>query len=193
MLEGCVPFPAEAAERYRRAGYWRGETLGDLLRRWAENGGERPAVSGPGRTMTYAELDAAADRVAAGLRRLGLRRGERVVVQLPNVVEFPAVVFGLLRLGALPVFALPPHREHEITYLVEHSGAAAYLACARHGDFDYGQLGAAARKASPALRHVILLDAGVATGDNREAENGGDDGRGCRGDAGAVDLRAILD
>ena len=79
--------------------------------------------------MSYAELDAAADRVAAGLRRLGLTRGDRVVVQLPNVVEFPAVCFGLLRLGALPVFALPPHREHEISYLAEHSEAVAYLAC----------------------------------------------------------------
>src|SRR5207237_10843310 len=40
MLEGCVPTPSEFAERYRTAGYWRGERLGDLLRRWAEAGGE---------------------------------------------------------------------------------------------------------------------------------------------------------
>src|SRR5581483_10371625 len=133
----------------------RGERLGDLLRQWAAAGGDRIAVTGPGgtggvppttaagaargsRSMTYAELDAAADRLAAGLRRLGLRRGDRVVVQLPNVVEFPAVCFGLLRLGALPVFALPPHREHEIGYLAEHSAAVGYLACDTFGGFRYG-------------------------------------------------------
>lgn len=175
MLAGCVPFPDGFAERYRAEGYWTGERLGDLLRRWAEAGGDRVAVGAGATTMTYAELDAAADRLAHGLRRLGLRRGDRVVFQLPNVVEFPAVCFGLLRLGALPIFALPPHREHEISYLAQHSEAVAYLACDTFGGFRYGDLGAAARKASPSLRHVLLLD--------------GPDDEG----NGAVDLRRLLD
>lgn len=177
MLPGCAPFPDEFARRYRQEGYWRGERLGDLLRRWAEAGGDRPAVSAPqgSAPMSYAELDAAADRVAYGLRRLGLARGDRVVVQLPNIVEFPAVCFGLLRLGVMAVFALPPHREHEISYLAEHSEATAYLACDTFGGFRYGDLGAAARKASPSLRHVLLLD-----GPDDEPN-------------GAVDLRRLLD
>ncbi|MDQ1565472.1 MAG: 2,3-dihydroxybenzoate---[aryl-carrier protein] ligase [Actinomycetota bacterium] len=191
MLAGCVPYPPEFAARYRKDGYWRGERLGDLLRQWAVAGGDRTAVNA-GRPpapktaasaaedsstprMSYAELDAAADRLAHGLRRLGLARGERIVVQLPNVVEFPAVCFALLRLGVLPVFALPPHREHEITYLAEHSEATAYLACDTFGGFSYGALGAAARKASPALRHILLLD-------------GPDDDR-----SGMVNLRRLLD
>jgi 2,3-dihydroxybenzoate-AMP ligase len=175
MLAGCVPLPDGFAGRYRAEGYWRGERLGDLLRRWAKAGGDRVAVGAGAATMTYAELDAAADRLAHGLRRLGLRRGDRVVFQLPNVVEFPAVCFGLLRLGALPIFALPPHREHEISYLARHSEAVAYLACDTFGGFRYGDLGAAARKASPSLRHVLLLD-------------GPDD----EGD-GAVDVRRLLE
>ncbi|MEE3922465.1 AMP-binding protein [Micromonospora sp. BRA006-A] len=61
--------------------------------------------------MTYAELDAAADRFAAGLHRLGLRAEDRVVVQLPNTAAFVVVALGLFRLGAVPVFALPSHRE----------------------------------------------------------------------------------
>ena len=174
-LPGCVPFPEEFAERYRQVGYWRGERLGELLRRWAEAGGDRVAVSGGAVKMTYAELDAAADRVAAGLRRLGLSRGDRVVMQLPNVVEFPAVVFGLLRLAALPIFALPPHREHEINYLASHSEAVAYLASDTFGGFHYGELGAAARKEAPSLQHVLLLD-------------GPDDERN-----GVVNLRRLLD
>jgi 2,3-dihydroxybenzoate-AMP ligase len=174
-LPGCVPFPDEFARRYRQEGYWRGERLGDLLRRWAQAGADRIAVTDGTNSMSYAELDAAADRVAYGLRRLGLARGDRVVVQLPNVVEFPAVCFGLLRLGAMAVFALPPHREHEISYLAEHSEAAAYLACDTFGGFRYGDLGEAARKASSSLRHVLLLD-------------GRDDEQ-----TGSVNLRRLLD
>jgi 2,3-dihydroxybenzoate-AMP ligase len=175
MLEGCVPTPDQFAERYRQAGYWRGERLGDLLRRWAEAGGDRTAVSSSTGSMTYVELDAAADRVAAGLRRLGLTRGDRVVFQLPNVVEFPAVVFGLLRIGALPIFALPPHREHEINYLASHAEAVAYIASDTFGGFAYGELGTAARKEAPALQHVLLLD-------------GPDDERN-----GTVNLRRLID
>ncbi|MGH9011189.1 MAG: AMP-binding protein, partial [Acidimicrobiia bacterium] len=185
MLPGCVPVPDEFAERYRTAGYWRDERLGDLLRRWAEAGGDRVAVSArrsggvpqkdSGVSMSYAELDAAADRVAAGLRRLGLAKGDRVVLQLPNVVEFPAVCFGLLRLGVLPIFALPPHREHEINYLASHAEAVAYVASDTFGGFHYGELGAAARKEAPSLQHVLLLD-------------GPDDERN-----GVVNLRRLLD
>ncbi|MGH8997998.1 MAG: (2,3-dihydroxybenzoyl)adenylate synthase [Acidimicrobiia bacterium] len=160
MLSGCVPWPAEVAERYRRAGYWRGETLGSLLRGWAAACGDRTAVVGGGTRMTYTELDAAADRVASELRRLGVARGMRVVVQLPNVVEFPAECFGLARLGALPVFALPAHRDHEIAHLVEHSEAVAYVAAARFGGYDYGHLGQVARKAAPGRCQVLLLGEG---------------------------------
>jgi len=176
VLAGCRPWPQEFAERYRRAGYWRGEVLGDLLRHQvAQGAGARVAVVAGARRCSYAELDAAADRLAAGLAEQGVRAGDRVVVQLPNVVEFPAVCFGLLRLGALPVFALPPHREHEIGYLAEHAEAVAYLACDTFGGFRYGELGVAARKASPGLRHVLLLD-----GPDDEAD-------------GVVDLRRLLD
>src|SRR5688500_8886427 len=156
MLAGCTPWPAELAERYRAEGYWRGETLGDLLRGWARAGGDRVAVRSTEGELTYTELDDAADRVALRLRQLGLSRGDRVVVQIGNTVEFPAVVFGLLRLGVVPVFALPAHREHEIGYLVEHTGAVAYLAGGPDG-FDYASLGEVARKASSSLRHVLLL------------------------------------
>ena len=203
MLEGCVPFPGEVAERYRQAGYWRGERLGDLLRRWAEAGGDRVAVSSPrgmggvppttaagaakgSGKMTYAELDAAADRVAAGLRRLGLAKGDRVVFQLPNVVEFPAVVFGLLRLGALPIFALPPHREHEINYLASHAEAVAYIASDTFGGFHYGELGAAARKEAPTLGHVLLLD-------GPDDECSGASPASPKPHTGVVNLRRLLD
>jgi 2,3-dihydroxybenzoate-AMP ligase len=186
MLQGCVPFPAEFAERYRQAGYWRGERLGDLLRRWAEAGGDRVAVSSRDGKMTYAELDAAADRVAAGLRRLGLSKGDRVVFQLPNVVEFPAVVFGLLRIGALPIFALPPHRDHEINYLASHAEAVAYVASDTFGGFHYGELGAAARKEVPSLRHVLLLD-------GPDEEHSGASPASPKPHNGVLNLRRLLD
>lgn len=45
LLEGCVPFPPEFAERYRRKGYWKGKTLGDCFDEWTARGGPAPPSS----------------------------------------------------------------------------------------------------------------------------------------------------
>ncbi|NHC45395.1 (2,3-dihydroxybenzoyl)adenylate synthase [Motilibacter aurantiacus] len=163
QLPGYVPWPVEFAERYRASGYWTGETFGSMLRDLAARHGDRVAVVDGDRRWTYAELDERADQVAAGLHRLGIRPRDRVVLQLPNVAEFFEVVFGLWRVGALPVFALPAHRSNEITYFCSFTEAVAYVVPGRHGGFDYRGLAGEARAAAPTLRHVIVV--GDAPGD----------------------------
>ena len=133
-------FPAEFARRYREAGYWRGETLGGLLREWAALPEPRTAIVEGTRRWSYAELDARADRLAAGLRGWGIGPGTPVVVQLPNTADFAVVSIALFRLGAPPVFALPNHRRAEITYLCEAAGAVAYIIPDVHQGFDYRAL-----------------------------------------------------
>ncbi|MFD9945748.1 (2,3-dihydroxybenzoyl)adenylate synthase [Nonomuraea sp. NPDC059023] len=152
MLDGCVPWPEEFAERYRAAGYWKDETLGEMLRARARERGERPALVVGQERYTYAELDARADRVAAGLLALGIGPGDRVVVQLPNTAGFVALIFGLFRLGALPVFALPAHRSSEIGYFCAFTGAAAYVI---PDEPEYRELAEEVRADLPALRHVL--------------------------------------
>lgn len=154
--DGYVPFPAELADSYRAAGYWTGTTLGELLRNTAHRLPDRPALLGA-RPLTYAELDAAADRMAYGFRALGLSPGDRVVVQLPNTPEFAIVLFGLLRAGIIPVLTLPAHRRAEIAHLADLSGAVAYLIADRQGDFDYRELAAGLCATVTSVRHVLVL------------------------------------
>ncbi len=149
-------FPPELAEQYRRDGYWRGEVLGDVLGDWPARDGARTALVTSQRRWSYRDLDARADRVAAGLLELGLRRHDRVVVQLPNVAAFPVVSIALFRMGAIPVFALPNHRRAEVAYLCEHSGAVAYIGADTHQGFDYRTLAKEVRDAVPALRHIVI-------------------------------------
>ncbi|MEN3584469.1 (2,3-dihydroxybenzoyl)adenylate synthase [Streptomyces sp. ZYX-F-203] len=162
-------WPAEFAERYRAAGHWRGETFGTMLRDRAAAHPDRVAIVDPGggdtpeRRWTYAELDTRADRLAAGLRARGIGAGDRVVVQLPNIAEFFEVVFALFRIGALPVFALPAHRETEIRYFCAFTEAVAYVIAGEHGGYDYRELAAAVRADAPTLRHVFV--AGPDSGD----------------------------
>jgi 2,3-dihydroxybenzoate-AMP ligase len=152
-------WPAEFAERYRAAGHWRGETFGRVLRERAAAHPDRIALVDPAperRTWTYRELDERADRLAAGFVARGIGRGDRVVLQLPNVGEFVEVVFALFRIGALPVFALPAHRETEIGYFCSFTEAVAYVVPDVYGGFDYRDLAARARKEAPGLRHVFV-------------------------------------
>ncbi|MEU8897909.1 AMP-binding protein [Nocardia sp. NPDC048505] len=153
---GYVPFPAEAANSYRAAGFWTGRPLGELLRETAQRQPDRPLLLGDTGSWSYAQLDTAADRMAHGLLALGLTPGDRVVVQLPNIAEFLTVLFGLLRAGIIPVLTLPAHRRAEIEHLAALSEATAYVIADRQGDFDYRELAASVRAAVPSLRHVLV-------------------------------------
>ncbi|MFD6269191.1 (2,3-dihydroxybenzoyl)adenylate synthase [Nocardia asteroides] len=171
--EGYVPFPDESARDYRAAGYWTGRTLGDLLRDSARTQPQRPAVLGGTGPQTYAELDAAADRMAHGLLALGINPGDRVIVQLPNIPVFATALFGMLRAGIIPVLTLPAHRRAEIEHLAALSGAVAYLIPDTLGDFDYRELAATVRAAVPSLRHVLVAgDPGAFTALDSIARDG---------------------
>lgn len=163
MSEGPdhTPWPAELAARYRAAGHWRGQTFGALLTSLAEAHAERTAVvgespAGPAR-WSYRSLDQRAHRLAAGLYGLGLRSGDRVVLQLPNVPEFLPVVFALFRLGAWPVFALPAHRDSELCHFASHSEAKAILTIGTHERYDHAALAGRVAERVASVRHVIVV------------------------------------
>jgi 2,3-dihydroxybenzoate-AMP ligase len=157
MLKGCTPWPPEFARRYRDAGYWEGLSLWAMLERAIDRWPDKIAlVHGP-RRMTYAELGTASTALAVQLLKQGLRPLDRAVVQLPNGIEFVVAFFALVRIGVIPVLALPAHRRAEIDHFVAHSGAVAYLVADRIRDFDYRPMATEIAAARPALRHVLVL------------------------------------
>ncbi|WP_299536235.1 (2,3-dihydroxybenzoyl)adenylate synthase [uncultured Streptomyces sp.] len=152
-------WPAAFAERYRTAGHWRGETFPGMLGERAAAHPDRTALIDPAperRTWTYRQLHERAERLAAGFAARGITKGDRVVVQLPNTGEFIETVFALFRIGALPVYALPAHRETEIGHFVSFSEAVAYVVPDRHAGFDHRALASAVQERNPGLRHVFV-------------------------------------
>ncbi|AUN42190.1 (2,3-dihydroxybenzoyl)adenylate synthase [Tsukamurella tyrosinosolvens] len=140
-------FPEEFAARYRAAGYWTGETFAGFLPEAAERFGDAEALvaqdlGGDPVRLSYRELDTAAAVTAVGLRARGIAEGDRVVLQLPNTAEFVTVLFGLFRIGAVPVFALPAHRRSELVHFVRTSGAKALITAATINRFDHRALAA---------------------------------------------------
>ncbi|MEU4315512.1 AMP-binding protein [Nocardia sp. NPDC024068] len=156
-LPGFTPWPPDQADRFRTEKLWTGETFGNLLTDRAKNTPEAIAVVDANNRWTYAELDRRARSLATGFRRLGIEPGDRVLVQLPNRAEFVEVIFALFRLGALPVFCLPAHREAELVPIAAASGAVAMITSDRHQHFDYAALAETVRGKVAGVRHILLL------------------------------------
>lgn len=156
LADGFRPFPADRAARYRAAGHWTGRTIDEILRTSAVTWAGNIAVADAGTAHTFAELDALADRAAAGFVALGITPGDRVLLQLPNSARFAVALFGLLRAGAIPVMCLPGHRLAELTHFAAVSDAVALVIADSAGGFDYRAMAEELVAAHPAVRHVIV-------------------------------------
>lgn len=156
LLEGFVPFPPDRAQEYRRAGYWTGRPLHSILDDAVRERPDHPAVVDRDRSLTFAELSARADGVAAALAARGIAAGDRMLLQLPNSVQFAIAFFGLLRAGVVPVMCLPGHRTAELGHFADVSGAVGLIIPDRAGGFDYRDMAAQLTADRPALRHVIV-------------------------------------
>jgi 2,3-dihydroxybenzoate-AMP ligase len=138
------------------------ETLDSVLRMQARRRPDHPALIVAGHATSYGELDHAADALAGRLTGLGVAAGDRIVVQLPNSAEFVVLIFALFRLGAIPVLALPVHRQNEIDHLCRITGAVAYAIPRRHAGFEFRSLAEAVRGRNPGLRHILISDSNTA-------------------------------
>ena len=140
MLEGCTPVPTEFAERYVREGIWRDETIPQAIAKAALMRPDSIAVSDSTRNLTYSQLIAEAGSIAALLSRNGIEPNDRIIIQLPNCVEFATLTIACLEIGAIPVMALPAFRKAELEYLVSFSDAKAIAIAPEYRGFDHATL-----------------------------------------------------
>jgi len=157
VLDGVVPFPPEFARCYREKGYWRDLSLAEefapVFRRYAKG----VAVIDRDAHITYTEIDRVSDRLALNLLDAGLAPLDRVVVQLPNVIEFVFLYFALQKIGCVPIAALVTHRFLEVSQFAKLSGAAACVTPDRYGDFDFREMVRRVRNETPSVRLGIVF------------------------------------
>ena len=158
MLAGFVSWPTEDATRWKNAGYREGRCVADIVRDTADRMPDKVAVIEGQRRLSYAQLAGQVDRLAIELKRTGLKPLDRVVMQLPNSIEFVVSFLALMRLGAIPVMALRAHRYSEIKRFIDASGAVAYMVPGVFHQFDYRQLANEVQGACSSLTHVFVLD-----------------------------------
>jgi 2,3-dihydroxybenzoate-AMP ligase len=157
MLDGVVRFPPEFAARYRAKGYWEDRALRDVFADVFAKYSDRVAIIDGDESVTYAQLDERSERLALNLLDEGLKPLDRVVMQLPNVVEFAYLYFALQKTGCIPIMALPTHRYREISQFTQLSGAVACATPDKTKDFDYRDLVRRIREGGKTLRFGIVL------------------------------------
>lgn len=140
-------------------------TLDGDLRAAAALHPEHQAVVAPERTLSYADLDRAADRVAVGLRELGVSPGDRVALVLPNGAELPEAVYGTLRARAAFIPLNPTIKEGKLADVIERSGAAAIICDSERAPIV--EAAAASAGGSAVVSDLSSLGRARATGDPR--------------------------
>lgn len=99
-----------------------------VLRRSCERFAERPAFTNMGKTLTYAELYRLSGDFAAWLQHhTKLQPGDRIAIQLPNLLQYPVVVFGAIRAGLIVVNTNPLYKAREMEHQFNDSGAKAIV------------------------------------------------------------------
>jgi len=102
--------------------------LQGVLRKTAEEHPEKTAITYFEGEITYGELDALSDQFAAALASLGVKKGDRVAIFLPNIPQFVIAYFGTLKTGAVLTAISPLHREREVEYQLSDSEAETIIA-----------------------------------------------------------------
>jgi cyclohexanecarboxylate-CoA ligase/acyl-CoA synthetase len=152
-----IEYPPELAARYRAAGWWTDELLGDWLERAARAAPDRLALRQGPRNLSYAELRRHVRALARGFDRLGVGKGDVVAVQLPNVVEFVLAYLAIASRGAVMQTVHMPYRGAEIESLLRHSGAVAMICVGQVKDYAAAELALELRNKLPCLAHVIAV------------------------------------
>ena len=133
--------------------------LASLLDHQARLTPDRLAVVLRPYTFTYAQLDAMASRVAAGLRALGLGPGDHIALACPNTPHFPIAYYGILKLGGVVVPLNVLLKPREIAYHLRNSDARALLVFEGTAELPMARLARAActEQDTPGCGHLIVM------------------------------------
>jgi non-ribosomal peptide synthetase component E (peptide arylation enzyme) len=135
-------------ERYGKAGFWGQDTIYKAIERTARTHPEREALYDRTHRLTYAQLLAKVNRVAAVLAAQGIGPGDVVTIQIPNWVEYACVFFALERLGAVANPVSVDFRSRELEYILRFSESRAFIGCDRFKGFDHSAMIARLRPGS---------------------------------------------
>ena len=102
-------------------------SLIDLMENGFKNYTDQPAYNSMGKQITFGKLDELSRNFAAYLQSLGLKQGDRIALQMPNILQYPIAMFGAIRAGLIIVNTNPLYTSREMNHQFNDSGAKAIV------------------------------------------------------------------
>ncbi|MEI8646287.1 long-chain-fatty-acid--CoA ligase FadD [Pseudoalteromonas sp. Hal040] len=134
-------------------------SLLDLFEKSFADYSDLPAFTNMGKVLTYSELDSATKRVASYIQNdLGLKKGDKVAVMMPNLLQTPVTILGVLRAGCVVVNVNPLYTVRELEHQLNDSESAAIFILANFAD--------TLEKALPKtnVKHIVVTQVGDMVG-----------------------------
>tara|TARA_R110001606_G_scaffold94054_1_gene208681 strand:- start:637 stop:2346 length:1710 start_codon:yes stop_codon:yes gene_type:complete len=129
------------------------QSLNDVLALATKKFADRPAFTSVGRTLTYRELGEKSDAFAAYLQHeTDLMPGDRIAVQLPNIIQYPVVLFGAMKAGLIIVNTNPLYTPKELEHQFNDAGVKALVVFANMAHNVEKIL------AKTSIKHVIITE-----------------------------------
>ena len=157
-IRDALRFRPDHVRREVESGRWTADTVATYLQRWARETPHAIAIAAPGHEpVSYAAALDRAERLAAALAGLGIRRGDVVTVQLPSTPEFAVIYYAVARLGGVFSTLHTPYGAAEAEPLLRHSRARAVFCGPATDKSDPPALFATLAERLPTLQHVISV------------------------------------
>ncbi len=135
----------------------RGRSVAEALQARAAEEPDRVFLYFGERKFTYGQVEARASALAAALHELGLERGDRIALDLPNWPEFVISLFAAAKLGAIIVPLNPHFTVPELQYMLRHSEAAVVVSAETFAGIDYLQLFEGFLTSLPDLQYLVTV------------------------------------
>ena len=129
-------------------------SLVDLFEKSCKQFANRTAFANMGKEMTYAEVDQRSRDFAAYLQHLGLKKGDRIAIQMPNLLQFPIAFFGALRAGLIVVNTNPLYTPREMEHQFKDAEVSAIVIVANFASNLEKILG------NTSIKHIIVTELG---------------------------------
>ncbi len=143
-------------KQYEKLEGWEQISLGEWFHSICKKYKNRVAVVDSQKEYTYLVLEEKVNHVSSGLYHLGIHKGDHVVIQLPNHVNFVISLFAVIRIGAIPILALPAHRESEIEGIMKVASPKAYIVAERYLGYQYLPMVEQIKKKFDCLETIIV-------------------------------------
>jgi fatty-acyl-CoA synthase len=134
-----------------------GRSVAEVLEERAREHPDRVFLVFGERRLTYRQVDARASALAAALHGLGIERGDRIALDLPNWPEFVLGMFAAAKLGAVIVPLNPRYTVPELQYMLRHSEASVVVSAENFNGVDYLQLFESFLTSLPDLQYVVTV------------------------------------